>query len=106
MGAARDRARGADQPARPGAEKGRYLPAPVAEGPRDVPGGDRPPRVLAARGGPQPRHGEALRFAGLAGVLRPGGLRPVAAGGGVSPLSGASSVLAQPFQTDNKLTGA
>ena len=59
MGAARDRARGAAQPGRPGAQEAGDLPPSVAEGPGHVPRRHRPPRVLAARRGPQPRHGQA-----------------------------------------------
>ena len=78
MGAARDRARRAAQPERPGAEEAGDLPPPIAEGPGHVPRRHRPPRVLAAGRGPQPRHGQGLRRARPAGVLRPGRLRAVA----------------------------
>ena len=41
------------------------------------PGGTRPPRVLAAGRGPQPRHRQDLRRARAAGVLRAGRVRAV-----------------------------
>ena len=69
VGAARGRARGAAQPRRPGAQEAGDLPPPVAEGPGDVSRRHGSPRVLAARRGPQPPHGAAVRQAGTAGVL-------------------------------------
>ncbi len=69
-------------PVRPGAQEAGDLPPPVAEGPGDVPRRHRSPRVLAACRGPQPQHGEGVRQAGFAGVLRAGGTGAVARRGG------------------------
>ena len=77
VGAARGGPCRSHQSGRSGAEKAGHLPASITERSRYVSRRSGPARVLAKGRGQKSSHGKGLRRAGLAGILRPGGLRSV-----------------------------
>ena len=77
MGAARDRHRGAAQPARPGPQAGGDFPARIAKGFGSVSGSRRRPRILAAGRRAQPQHGDSLQPDRVTGILRARRLCPL-----------------------------